>query len=169
MSHGALVTFRCSKCGVKLKAKSELQGKPFSCPRCKTEVVIPAPAEYAELVEPTAVDGAGGSEVQPGLPPPVPAKDRCIGRWGIFFTTFLAVIVANIVTLLILGAVVAVLFVRFLDYGRTADKATGDARGIADAVLKQLEDSTREGDAKTQADRRKELQELLKVLQEADK
>ena len=169
MSHGALVTFRCSKCGVKLKAKSELHGKPFSCPRCKTEVVIPTAAEYAERAEPTAVDAAGSDEVQPDLPPLAPVKDTRIGRWGIFLTTFLAVVVANIVTLVILGVVVAILFFRFLDFDRAANKAPGDARGIADAALKKLEDSIQEGDANTQAERRKELKELLKMLQESDK
>lgn len=169
MSHGALVTFRCSKCGVKLKAKSELHGKPFSCPRCKTEVVIPSPAEYAELVEPTPVGGAGRDELRPDLPPLAPVKDTRIGRWGIFLTTFLAVVVANIVTLVILGAVVAVLFLRFLDYDRAADKGGGDARGIVDAALKKLEDSMQEGDANTQAERSKELKELLKILRESDK
>jgi hypothetical protein len=93
MSHGVLMTFRCSKCGVKLKAKAELQGKPFWCPKRKTEVVVPIAAEYAE---PTVVHGVGNDDAQPGLPPPAPMRDSRVGRWDIFLTTFIAVVVANI-------------------------------------------------------------------------
>jgi DNA-directed RNA polymerase subunit RPC12/RpoP len=166
MSHDDLVTFRCSKCGIKLKAKSDLHGRPFSCPKCKTKVVIPPTAEDAELIEPTVVDGPGADEVQPNLPPSAPVKEAAVGRWSIFFITFLAVVAANLATLVIVGVAFAVLSFRFID--RASDSAAGGTRGIAEA-LKKLEDSLPEGDANAQAERRKEINELLKVLQESSK
>ena len=50
------ITFPCSRCGKKLKARENAVGRTRKCPICATRVTCPAPAYAAQVVDAEVVD-----------------------------------------------------------------------------------------------------------------
>ena len=70
---GDRITFPCSGCGVKLKARPQHVGKQFQCPKCKAVVTVP---------ETGRVSTDAGRELSPAPSLPSPACGRGVGGEG---------------------------------------------------------------------------------------
>ena len=61
-----MISFSCSRCGMKLKVKDEFAGRSSRCPTCKQALVVPASDKTVANVEAGEIDGTDSSLAKVG-------------------------------------------------------------------------------------------------------
>jgi serine/threonine protein kinase len=62
-----MISFSCSRCGMKLKVKDEFTGRSSKCPTCKQPLVVPAPDQTVAGVAAGEIEGTSSSLAQAGV------------------------------------------------------------------------------------------------------
>ena len=62
-----MISFACSRCGMKLKVKPEFAGRSSRCPTCKQPLLVPPPDRTHAEAAPGAIAGADSSLVKAGV------------------------------------------------------------------------------------------------------
>ena len=62
-----MISFSCSRCGMKLKVKPEFAGRSSRCPTCKQSLVVPAPDQTQADVVAGEIDGTESSLAKAGV------------------------------------------------------------------------------------------------------